>query len=581
MSILNPFAFYLLPLLGLILFFYLLKGRPKELNVSSILFWRKIPQTLTSQNFRWRIPPELLLFLQLTILSLLIIALAQIFFLLPGKRKEYVALVMDTTASMQATDVTPTRFNAAKREAREFVKDLSREEKVALIEAGSGSRILANFSHEREYLLEKLDTLRALDVEGNPKKAIKLARSVFPSQSVGKIVFFTDGAFRLEGDSLPPELKMEVFNSRISSNLGITSLKIRPRIIGRRDYEMMVRVGNFSREERNFTLRVFLNEQILFENELALGPEKERGYIYHLKAEQKGILKAEVSSHSEDHLKVDDVAYAVFGPQKTLDVLLVSPGNIFLENVLSSYSSINLYKKEKVPSERMQNYDLLIFDGIPPPPLQQGNVICIGTLPPTFLPKEPKLIENPVLTEWKSTHPLLRFVSLNNMDVKYSLSAPAIPGGEVLLQAEDYPLMQVLEKDNLKFVFIGFDLYYSDFPFRVGFPIFISNLLQWFYPGLFDPGYYQRQTGNDFTDAGVHQIDEGTSFAANLVSSQESNLHLRANIISPSADKEKMGGEEQESGINRLSISTVIIILLCVLLLIEWYLYHFPAKRGR
>lgn len=160
MTILNPSAFYLLLLLGVILFFYLLKGRPRKVIVSSTLFWRRIRQALPVQRIRWRLPPELLLFLQIALLTLLIMAMAQ-FLLSRKEKKEFMVVVMDTTASMQATDLIPNRLAVAKKRAEEFIKELPENTQLALVQAGKRPQLIANFSDERSYLLMRLKALTA------------------------------------------------------------------------------------------------------------------------------------------------------------------------------------------------------------------------------------------------------------------------------------------------------------------------------------------------------------------------------------------------------------------------------------
>jgi hypothetical protein len=163
-------------------------------------------------------------------------------------------------------------------------------------------------------------------------------------------------------------------------------------------------------------------------------------------------------------------------------------------------------------------------------------------------------------------------------------------------------------------LFIGFDLYYSDFPLQIGFPIFIFNLLQWFHPQVFDPTYSQIQTGEEFvifpkaqkeemtivnphnetitiedpkdplifsetTIAGVYTLDGKSLFAANLLSAHESNLLSRVTFSAASTGVNRQVKNEYSE--SKLSLSPLLILLSCLLLSIEWYLYHFPAAIGK
>ena len=294
-------------------------------------------------------------------------------------------------------------------------------------------------------------------------------------------------------------------------------------------------------------------------------------------------------------------------------MLLVSEGNLFLKTALESYSQVNLYQKQTVLPEELSHYDLVIFDSITPPPLKRGNMVCLGVLPPNLSLKKQDLQESPILTEWQIDHPLLRFVNLENMNVRQSLEIGALPESNVLLRSSAGPLMQLWQGEGLRLLFVAFDLYHSDFPLQIGFPVFIFNLLQWFHPQVFDPTYWQIQTGEEFVFfpegqqeitiinprseiitvenlkeplvfsqtriAGVYTLDGESLFVANLFNAQESDLFSRIRVSSESVEANKR--LENGSSDDRLSLSPLLILLSCLILSIEWYLYHFPSSISR
>lgn len=613
MTILNPSAFYLLLLLGIILFFYLLKGRPRKVIVSSTLFWRRIRQALPAQRPRWRLPPELLLFLQIALLTLLIMALAQ-FLLSRKEKKEFIVIVMDTTASMQATDLIPNRLAVAKKRAQEFIEELPENTQLALVQAGKRPQLIANFSDERSYLLIRLKALTAADVRGNEAAVLELANSILPTQTQGRVIFFTDGAFELDLDSLPQTVELVPLDKKNSRNLAITSFELRPRTEDSEKYELLVKVTNFSLQKERFSLRLWLGQNLIFKSESALSSQEEKKYIHNLEVKEKTILKAEIYPYPQDDLAIDNTAYALPGFSERLNVLLVSRGNLFLKATLESYPQVNLYQKQTILPEELSGYDLIIFDNIVPPPLKRGNIVCLGVLPPNLSLEEQDPQPNPILTEWQIDHPLLRFVNLKNMNVRQSLGTETLPEADILLRSSAGPLIQVWQSGGLRLLFIGFDLYYSDFPLQIGFPIFIFNLLRWFHPQVFDPTYSQIQTGEEFvifpkaqkeeitivnphneiitiedpkdplifsetTIAGVYTLDGKSLFAANLLSAHESNLLSRVTFSAASREVNRQVKNEYSE--SKLSLSPMLILLSCLLLFIEWYLYHFPGAIGK
>ena len=88
-------------------------------------------------NAPWqRLRRSLLLLLQLLLVAILAILAARPFVERPAGLAGDLVLVVDTSASMQATDITPTRLDAAKAAAVDALKDLPAGGKVSVIAAG-------------------------------------------------------------------------------------------------------------------------------------------------------------------------------------------------------------------------------------------------------------------------------------------------------------------------------------------------------------------------------------------------------------------------------------------------------------
>src|SRR5512137_2507772 len=124
MNFLAPLAFLLAALLPVIIVMYLLRLRRTEHVVSSVYLWRRIVRDVEA-NAPWqRLRRNLLLILQLLFLATLIFALARPFTWVEGIAGQAAILILDASASMSATDVTPSRLEAAKDQAHQLVDDL-------------------------------------------------------------------------------------------------------------------------------------------------------------------------------------------------------------------------------------------------------------------------------------------------------------------------------------------------------------------------------------------------------------------------------------------------------------------------
>src|SRR5438034_774447 len=83
------------------------RARRQDVPISSVLLWQRARQDLLAHMPVRRLERSLLLLLQLLVASLVVLALARPQLALPAASGPATALVMDTSASMQATDVVP------------------------------------------------------------------------------------------------------------------------------------------------------------------------------------------------------------------------------------------------------------------------------------------------------------------------------------------------------------------------------------------------------------------------------------------------------------------------------------------
>src|SRR3954464_5808379 len=92
---------------------YFLRPRRPNRRVSSTFLWLAALDDVHARQPWRRGPPSLLLLLQLLALGTLAIALARPYILSPEAPGPFTVVLLDAAASMQATDVPPSRFEAA------------------------------------------------------------------------------------------------------------------------------------------------------------------------------------------------------------------------------------------------------------------------------------------------------------------------------------------------------------------------------------------------------------------------------------------------------------------------------------
>ena len=108
----------------LLLLLYFLKLKRREVIVSSTLLWKRAVQDLQVNAPFQRLRRNLLLLLQLLALAAILVALAgPVLAWRRGPGQRYVLLI-DRSASMNATDVKPSRLDAAKEQAKVFIESM-------------------------------------------------------------------------------------------------------------------------------------------------------------------------------------------------------------------------------------------------------------------------------------------------------------------------------------------------------------------------------------------------------------------------------------------------------------------------
>lgn len=595
MSFLNPFALWFFSLTGVIFLFYLLKRRKREIFISSNFLWQKIVKNLPSPKFSWKLPFSWLLLVQIIALILMVLALSNPLLLLRSK-ENFLVIVLDTSASMESTDILPNRFLVAKKRIKKVLKTLPQNTKIALI-SSVPPRIVSNFSDSQSYFLKKLKDLEPLDLPGKEKEALNLASSLIYKKG-GEILFFTDTSFSQGVFSLKENMKLIPVVGKNPRNVGITSFSIRSTAAKLGEYEILIKIENFSYKTEDIFLRILGNEKLLHQEHLELLSLKKKIFTYSFICNQKTFLKIELKTNPPDDLSIDNFVGTVIDPDQTLFVLLVSRGNLFLKTALKTYPQIKLFVKDKVSLEETPEYGLIFFDEVTPPPFLKGNIICIACFPSDFPLKSKGWQKDPPVTYIKKSHPLFRFVNLEKLNIRRALSISSLPGAEVLLRSFNHPLIQIWQREDLNLLLISFDLYDSDFPLQVGFPVFIFNLLQWFHPEIFDPQYYEVHTGENFfisregknllTDphnhslklkgksifsqvnfVGPYRLNGDIYFVGNLLNRGESNISPQAKIYPFKKEESSIAKEGR-----KWPLLPLLILLALILLLGEWYLYY-------
>ncbi len=469
---LNPLALLFAALSIPILILYMLRLRRREVPVSSTLLWRRLLRDREA-NAPWqRLRSNLLLLLQLLILALLTLALARPF--LPSRSvvSGSAVILLDGSASMQATDVSPSRFEAARRAARQIVAGLGAGEEGTVILAGPRPTVLASAVTDHAVLRRALDEAVPSTGPADWADAFALAAAALAGNPHAQAVVISDGALPPDLPALPGETRFVRVGER-SDNLALVALAVREGAAGPQAF---VRVTNSGDATAQTSVELWTDGALFDVRTLTIPAHGSAGLSVDDLPYTLQVLEARLSG--SDPLPLDDTAWAVRSPAAARRVLLVTPGNLFLERAVGMLPGVELTRL--APGQPLPDtpYDLLVHDGPLTTTLPSGNLWLIGA----YGAGPTTVFTATALARAASDDPLLRYVDWSNVHVLRAWEVEPPPGARVLVEAEGGPLLFVAERPEGRLAVLTFDLHDSDLPLQVAFPILVANLTGWLLP---------------------------------------------------------------------------------------------------
>ena len=318
MRFLAPAAlFALLPLGGIIILLYLLKLRRREVVIPSVLLWRRAVQDVQANAPFQKLRRNLLLLLQLLALTALVSGLAAPYFLASRLAGKSTVLVLDASASMRATDVEPSRFEQARRQATQIVKSMGWRDEAALVVSAARAHVAQPFSRDQRPLLSALRAVQPTDCPTNMRDALLLALSLAGKRPKSRVCVISDGAF----PPLPEvEASAEVRFVQVgegNDNVALLAFEA-ARPPGAAEHQLFLRVKNYASKTQRCVVSISHEGDLLDAEEIELGPGENRVKTYTVVLKEAGLLRAELEV--PDDLATDNVAYAFCEPPAALSV---------------------------------------------------------------------------------------------------------------------------------------------------------------------------------------------------------------------------------------------------------------------
>lgn len=613
MSFLAPLAFWFALALPVVVVFYLLKRKRQVRLVSSTLLWQRfLAETQANAPFQ-KLRNNWLMLLQLLLLALAVFALARPFFLGKAKSSELRVVILDASASMQATDVAPSRFEQARAEALKLVDALKLEERMMVLLAGGSTVVKQSPTSDKATLRRAIAGCEPTDSPTRLADAIKTAAAFTfekrgeAEEAVAEIHLFSDGAVpdldEFENKALP--LVYHKVGAR-SENVGITALDSRPHPDDPRQRALYTSVASFASNGITTEVELLFEGRVLDARSLTLEPGQVVPQVFTTPQPSNGVFTLRLTA--KDDLAADNEANVFSILPQPVKVLLVTRGNRFLEKALRAVPNLSLATATD-STDKADVFDFVILDGVTPTVWPTANVLAFRTTATNWFDGVGR-VEAPALVDWRTSHPLLRYAPFDTVAVKESAFVKAPSWAVSLLEAPQGSLLVAGELGRQRVVWVGFNVLDSNWPLRVSFPIFIANAADWLNPASARNAQLLVKAGSPFrlplpapvTKAevqfpdgrtraleadpnatelvfgdtarrGVYRLRAGTNettFCVNLLDANESNILPREELTlgrftKVTANKAKPANTE---------LWRWLAIAVLVVLLFEWWWYH-------
>jgi hypothetical protein len=428
------------------------------------------------------------LLLQLLLVAILALLAARPFLERPAGLARDIVLIVDTSASMAATDVAPNRLEAAKTAAIEALRELPTGGKVSLIAADRSARIVVNGTTDLGRVRQAIDDITVSTASGDLGDALELASKLAARSGDAQVLVATDAALASTptGRVAAPVRVLPVGRDRKNQAIAALAVRTAPSSVTRSAF---ISVVNLDVEFAARRVELWGDGALLEVRDVALDPQARTDVIVDDIPRGVGTIEVRLvgsdpaATGAPDQLGVDDRAWAVVPPDRTRLVLVVGEGDPYLETALSYLPNVELYgvtpDQYGPATERTDGrpWDLVIFEGSLPSSLPDVPILAIAPPRNSPLGQVSGTIRNPGIGSLEPEEPVLRYVDLSTTHISEAVRL-ALPdwARTIIPGPRGAPLLYAGLRDGLPSAVLAFEPRRSDLPLQVAFPILVANL---------------------------------------------------------------------------------------------------------
>ena len=618
-----PLAFLLA--VPVVVILYLLVPKGEDTKISSNLLWEKLFKNQQSKTFWDKFLHNFLMYLQIVILLLMILALMSPFISRKGIGRGNTIYLLDTSGSMQhLTKSGDTRLEAAAKEIREEMKAADGSWSVITCD-GTGTSLLAVNSSNRQKIAASLKKLECSDVSGDLSEAAGTIQTLLGEEKKTEVVIYTDGIGAKEARKLTEQFSAQVrvmgepvnnvaltFLSCSSGTSGAGNSADSEEVAGSGSAQDSLNGGagtgesadtqgdtaavglvNYSDRTAALELALYEDDKVIDIRELSLKPEETFTCLFQGISWDGKPLCAQISSISfegdeiGDSLAADNCVYAVATEKNQVDAVLMGEGNLYLEKAYQAVTGQNL--------SRVKPGDLYSLEEGAETAKSAGKkpvlIYDAGTSALQVETADRMTFDDSTASTGKKKN-----ISLSGSDTELTAGITSLSFGVNGTYTYDVPewgtgflwageecAAYYGEHDGCRQVVFGFDIRESDFALKAEFPVLMSNALNYLMDSsllaqnVYEAGetvLFRPQSDVDVsgisapTDkVGLYPVKAGEKEESYVVRFAQDQSDGRI-----TAEGTEAAAKVSSQTIKR-QLRNVILLLVLLLLVLEWICY--------
>ena len=491
MTFLQPLG--LLGLIGIpiVILIYILRSKYTEQTITSTYIWELSEKFLKRKNPLSGLTGLISLILQILIVTAVSLSIAKPIFTLPGAAYDY-CFVLDASGSMNIEQGKTTRFEVAKDEIVDLIKDAKDGSSFTLLCVADESIMTFQGITDKKYAIELVKDVEPEAVAVDTMKSLNTAQAYFTEHPSSLMYLVTDKHFESAAN-------IEVITvSDNATNYAITDVQY-----SHSGGKLTVGANIISYGgDANISVRLSVDGEAKNEGAIAV----KDGELTPIKIEcavpRFSSFKVEILD-SDAYGADNSITTYNLDSDKTYSTLIVSETGFFFEAVLDALldSEVTIITPEKYEKGIDEVYGLYIFDSYEPPVLPNGAVWLVN--PDTSIKDsgfnvkgKVSLTESDVIKKSASTSTMVRKL------------LEGIEGGEIYIKNYvKYSGMYLnfhtlFTYDSNPMIFAGanglgnrqvvfaFDVHESDIALSTDFVMLIGNLVEYSFPDVIDSSDY-------------------------------------------------------------------------------------------